>query len=78
MRSLIVFLRVASFFCVVFVIASLFFRFPCKFPQHFSMDADDAVVPSGAGFISGNETVYNHSDCDIQTEPVFVRPSSGW
>ena len=42
------------------------------------MDADDAVVPSGAGFISGNETVYNHSDCDIQTEPVFVRPSSGW
>ena len=41
------------------------------------MDADDAFVPSGAGFISGNETMYNHSDCDIETEPVFVRPSSG-
>ena len=77
MRSLIVFFRVASFFCVVFVIDFLFFKLPCKFPQHFSMDADDAVVPSGAGFISGNEIVYNHSDCNIQTEPVFVRPSSG-
>ena len=43
---------------------------------------DDEVVPptvAAAGFVSGNETVYGHSDAELVTSDIeFVRATSGW
>ena len=34
-------------------------------------------VPS-VGFLSGNETTFNYTDDDVQSEAEFVRARAGW
>ena len=45
------------------------------------MEIDESVPPSVAAtcFVSGNETVYGHSDADLITSDIkFFRATSGW
>ena len=45
------------------------------------MESDERVPPAAAvtGFVSGNETVYGHSDGELIVSDIeFARVTSGW